>query len=450
MTALIAHPARTFVLLLLLPVLALTVPAQEVVIRKGTHFRVHCHFPDERAAKEALEIVEATWKPTVRVFGKKPPAGLIDVYVLRHASDYLEHEKEVAGRRFGTSLACVTEQGRVCYLAIQPEMDDQLFAQVGLTALTRRNLAEGAARALIRRLCKAPGALPAWIEDGAAVGIAQAVLEGKGFSPGWLKDPHTGTLLSICLDLLDGKKLPAVGRILKGELGKTDVFTVRSLHTVFFRFMSEKERVKTLRRMLARARSLKNATGAAEKIIKAGGKLLASGGFSHDFRSYIRSLEPVWTQYYPDLDCSGEDWLQVAEKETNAVAWHVEPVDRNDYVIAGRFRILSSKGRQLNILFGKTPLGFYSVAIVAGEGFGIMKFDAESSEWSTVAWRETSAIATGVALAFELRVDGEDVTIAIEGHEPLSTRLRGADLTLHWGLGAQAGSGGIWSGVTLK
>src|SRR5262245_23667782 len=91
--------------------------------RTGSHFRVLCHFDDERAADAALETVEAVWPYASSLYGvaDEPLDPPLVVHLYRNAADYHVADRELSGGRFAENLGFTDPATRASHVAVQPD-----------------------------------------------------------------------------------------------------------------------------------------------------------------------------------------------------------------------------------------------------------------------------------------------------------------------------------------
>ena len=63
---------------------------------------------------------------------------------------------------------------------------------------------------------------------------------------------------------------------------------------------------------------------------------------------------------------------------------------------------------------------------------------------------QTAALKVGAAVPFEVIVDGGKLVVRVADRDAVAVDLGNRTLDGAWGLGAQAGSAGLWSGVTAE
>jgi len=431
--------------------------APDVVLKVGPHFRVICHFGDDDAATAALDTVEAIWPAASDLYGL--PAGPLEsplsVHLYRRAAAYLATERELAGGKFDKNLAFSSFDTRASYVAAQPDLSDDAFAAVGLTAQTRHLLAHEAAH-LVRYLASPAFRLhPDWLSDGAAIWIEEQALASRGWSAGD-QDPYVASDMILAQKRLAGGSLPGATKILRDEtkdLGMYERYAVRKL--LFRRLITRKDSA-AFRAALTKALAIEPGPDYASRffdVATAPYALEGLDGLDLDFEQFVRSQTPAWDEVFRSLSTSGDAWTQAAFADDNAVAWRTSPVGADSYEVRGQIEILPGLGKlnQANVLLGREKdRGFVSVVFLAGYGVDVMRYDAKDDRWLRLGAGPTKAVQTWRRLPFRVVVDGDRLKVIVDGIEVVAADLKGHAMSGPWGLGVQAGGVGVWRGVKVE
>ena len=373
------------------------------------------------------------------------------MHLYRSAEDYVAAELQLTGGKFARNLAFSHWDSQTAHVALQPWLDDDRLVQLGLPAQTQRLLAHEAAH-LVRFLAM-PNyrSHPEWIADGSASWIdRQAACKVGAMSDG-VEDVMTSTQIVRVQRLLASADPPTLERIFLGQLDGLGFHERYDITYLFFRFLKEGKHVKGLNKLLDRARSLGGGSSYAEKLMAQVHKTFNEKKMSaleEEFRAYVAEFEPVWEEVHSSLEKRGDDWLQTAFPETNALAWHTSAMDRTEYVVRGSFEILPSGKQQLNLLLNRSDAGFISIAFTANYGITVFDQRSEGNVWNAVAAAEVASLLPLTELAFEVRVAGKQLTVLLAGDEVIQVELP-RELLGPWGLGAQAGTSGFWRGVSV-
>lgn len=149
------------------------------------------------------------------------------------------------------------------------------------------------------------------------------------------------------------------------------------------------------------------------------------------------------------LEVRGDDCVQIAFPEANAIAWRTEPVAGKSLTARGRLRILPGDRQQLNFLFAKTDAGFHSIAFVADQGFTVFDYDAANDRFDPVGKAHAPGLRLGVTSEFRVEATGKKLVVHLDDKHWDFELPRTLPNGVTWGLGAQAGSAGIWQAVRV-
>ena len=428
-------------------------PAPVAVERQGEHYRVLCHFDTSRIADEVLAAVEPVWDATVAVLGRSvEEKGRKDVHLYRGAADFLAADKQITGGQFARNLAFTAEVDGTSHIALQPEMDDTVFARVGVSAVTLRTAAHEAAHGALYQAMPNHDDQPQWLSEGLAIWIADTVLVAHELAPRADLDPMSSTRMVRVQRLLAGDVLPTPREIIFTKLDNTSFNDRYAVWSLFFRFLSTTRDAKFLRTLIDTAWR----TGGgntfdarlAKSLEEAWGKATLDA-LDKDFKAYVRALRPAWDETSRTLGIRGNTWTQMAWNTRNTAAWRVEPVGRAKFAISGSVEILYGTNPQMNVLLARHKAGFVTVAFRADAGVTILDYRSEGEVWRKVGWMDVPEVRVGNEVKFRIRIDGDQITLDIADHDPLVWTLEDVDVTGSWGVGAQYSSAGIWRGVKL-
>lgn len=439
------------VLLLLAP-FSVAVHANDAAA-EGAHFRVILHFAANGLEQEALRQVEAAWKLGAELYGlpttrlKEP----LEVHLYRDAADYEAAERKLTGGRFRRNLAFAHHATRSAHVALQPYVSRETLAAVGLPYLTRSLLLHEAAHLIRYHAMANYRSHPHWLADGAAMWLKHRVLTRTGAGSGEDAEPLSATDVVRVQRLLEGGGLPPVAGILADDIDGLPFYSRYATRWLFFRYLRENH-ARQLTSFLGEARRLRQGPAFTRQLTallegELGARRFAA--LDAGFRHYLRSLEPQWEEVLRSLSGAPERRVSAAFPQSNAVAWRVRPVGRVPYVLEGTVEILPNTERQLNVLLDRTPAGFLCVALRAD--FGVTLFDYESarSRWHRRATRR-HPLAPNRPFRVRVEVKRGRVDVAIDGQRLLGADFPERGLDGPWGLGALAGSAGIWKGFGLR
>ena len=431
-----------------------------LVRRTGPHFRVLCHFDDERSADAALETVEAVWAPASSLFGLRdepldPP---LDVHLYRRTADYLAADREVSGGRYAKNLGFSDIATRASYVPIQPDLSDETLAVVGLTAQTRHTLAHEAAHLVSYRACPEIRSAPEWVGEGAAIWIERQALVARGWSASDEEDPFASTDMVSARGLLAGGALPSATQILRGEAAGLGFRERYALLWLLFRRLTTRNDAPKFRSALLEAMRIPAGPEFRRRFTEAVTspyRTEGGDGLDLDFEQYVRSQTPAWDEPYPcrALSTAGDAWVQTAFADAKALAWRTAPVGAERYEVRGEVEILPGLGErnQANVLVGRDEdEGFVSVAFAARDGVGIWRYHRHDDRWEQIGAGSTNAIQLWRRVPFRVSLDRGRLAVRVDGAEVASAEVTDRTMTGPWGLGVQPGAAAIWRRVRLE
>jgi hypothetical protein len=439
---------RALLALLALISLAKTATGEEVT-RDGRHGRVVVHFEDPAAAEAAFDTVVAARAAARRLLpsGALPRRVRPTIHLYRTPADYRRAEAAITGGKFADANAFSSHARQDAHVAIEPDQDDELLRAVGLTAQTRRMIAHEAAHLALYAACENHPDHPLWLAEGFATWVADEVLSGSGVP--LAEQPLASTRMALLLGLFEKDALPTVPEVLGGDLPGLTQNEKYSVWRQLFRclatgrsrprlrrFLGEVTRMRAGRDLAVRLRAkLEEVVGPLDRVDAA-------------FRRSVHDLEPAWEQAYRMLEIREDGWIQLAFQDVNALAWRLRPVGRESFDLTGTLEILTPGSPQMNVLLARRERGFVSVAFRAGDGVTVFRFHAAADRWQRLG-RSTAVVPeVGRRHAFRIRVRPDEIEIRLDGGEPL--RVRTGSVSGPWGLGVQAGGGGIWRGVQAR
>ncbi len=276
---------------------------------RATRDRSHREFgatvaPGGRAPRDAGAPQAWHDEPATR---RLVDAGPKDVHLYRGAADYAAADRAATGGRFARNLAFSLEAGPVAHVALQPEMDDSVFARTGLSAATRRTLAHEAVHLALHESMPNHEDQPAWMQEGLATWIADRVLVGAGLAPPPETAPLSATRTVRVQRLLERGALPTPRAILFTDLGDLTFNERYATWWLFWRLLAE--------------------NGGGERMKSAIRAAWPLGGGTNYGARLARDIEEAW----------GSEAL-------DALAWRTAAVGRRKYTIAGTLEDIDLTG----------------------------------------------------------------------------------------------------------
>lgn len=418
--------------------------AQEAVA-EGAHFRVALHFDANGLEKETLGQVEALWSRAADLYGlaKSPLRQRLQVHLYRDTVDYEVAEEKLTGGAFRRNLAFAHFDTQSAHVAMQPHVSDEALAVTGLPHLTRSLLLHEAAHLIRFHAMPNYRSHPDWLADGAAMWLKRRVL-----AAGANKDaePLSSTDVVRVQRLLDAGRLPSVEAILADQVGALEFYSRYATRWLFFRYL-EKKHGTQLKKVLREARRLAAGPALGRNITALLSKRLGQESFAaldDGFRRYVRSLAPEWEEVLRSLHGNEAKRVSIAFPDSNAVAWLVSPVGKLPYALEGTVEILPNTERQLNVLLDRSDKGFLCVALNADFGVTLFEYESAGSKWHRRGSVRHGALKPKRPFRVRVEVSKGRVDVAIDGKRLLGADFPDRRLDGAWGLGALAGSAGIW------
>lgn len=424
-------------------------------VAAGPHVRIICHFDNPKIAQQALGMAQKAWAPAARLFGLND-AALSEpavIHLFRHAAEYKSAVSRLAGGRFRHNLAFSSRRRRAAYIAIQPSCSDRTLAVVGLPALTLRQIAHETAHLACFDGPADGRSRPQWLTEGAATWIAEMATAELDGAPRSESDPFSATDMHRAQGLLNSGSLPSVRKIMKDDYGALRFYERYAVQWLFFRFLMTDARGRWDRSFDDRARSV------GGRQIALATRLLSwvpadTDALDKAFKRYVRSLGPQWNEQSRSLGVDGDAWTQIAFADSDAVAWIAKPAGAVAYRIRGSLEFLPNPGRQMNLLLGRDRHGHVVVSFLAGSGITVRRYRVADDQWDTLAEEPAVSRVKEVRLAqrftFDVVVAPGSLRILIDDKPCLTVDPGHVDLTGQWGVGAEAGSAGVWRNVRLR
>jgi hypothetical protein len=426
----------------------------QTTVLKGRYFKVETNCSDENVQQQALLTADAVWPFARKLFGNPEvaPDQRLTVHLHRSIEEYEAAEQKLTRGRFRENLAFSSWVTREAHVAIQPPCSDQALEQIGLPALTRRQVAHEAAHVVCYYALDCYKELPGWLAEGTACLVEQQVMETLDQAPVKRGDPFYSKSVLRVQGLLDSDQLPTAEQILRDDFGELSRSERYSVQTQWLEFLIEDQR-KSLTRLLRELKDLRSSADTSNQIQRLVDKLFGSKSrlksLDKKFREYLRTHEADWDEVYRSLDVRTDGWYQGAFPGSNAIAWQQTPVGRQTYRIRGSLEILPSSGhRQLNLLLGRNSTGFVSVAFSEGFGINLFHYTSADRNWETLGKQQTDLLDPS-RTSFSVLVTQDAIEVELGGEPVLSVDRPLEDLAGPYGVGAQKGTTGIWRDVAL-
>ncbi len=429
--------------------------AADEMTPSGKYFRIICHFDNEQVAKEALETAEMVWPVAAKLYAvtDRAPDRLRDVHLYRTADDYMDAEFKLTGGKFKNNLAFSHWDSQTAHIAIQPECSDDTLKQTGLPTMTRRLIAHEAAHLARYAIMPNFESHPNWFADGTGEWIEDKVIADGGWSQGFESEPATSTMIMEAQGLLKDHSLPSVDEIFNDDIDNVFWRKRYALRGLLFRMLVDSTDRETLESIMKQARQ----QGGGRKYPKILKGIVADAlgsekmsALNAKYKEYIAGMKPKWEEFYGSLETAGDEWTQIAFPKKNAIAWNTAPNNKDTYAITGEFKILPGWKQQLNLLLGRQSDGFFSIAIVAGGGLTAFEYKSADNNWNRLGYAPVDTLKLDRWVRFRVEVTKDKMQVVMDEKPALSCPLGSRPARGPWGLGAQAGSAGMWRNIKFE
>lgn len=401
--------------------------------------------------EEAQSVADAAFSTTSKLLASnKKSDSELQVHLYSTIDDYERAEQRLTGGRFKTNLAFTHADTKSAHIVIQPPIKCDSSTVQELPGFTRRLLAHEVFHLRCYAESGAYRRMPDWLTDGAASYVDQQVMHDLESAGEPENDPHISTYIYLVKRLIQRKELPSIRAMMNEEFDAFDRSTRYGLCWLLFAFMEDGPRPgsgsRLLREMLRQEGGGEKATKAAQTVRKIKDYF---AGKDDQFAKFVSEKNADWNEVFRSLDTSSEDWVQIAFPAKNAVAWRNETLGDGPWTLSGRMRILPCEAKQLNVLCGAAGGSFISVAYVAEYGVTVFHYRAGPKEWETIAKTRTRDVRLGDVVRFRLERQGPRLDVFLDGQHLIATDAPEDALNGNWGLGAQAGSAGIWNAIVV-
>ncbi|MFK7740329.1 MAG: hypothetical protein AB8H80_08390 [Planctomycetota bacterium] len=399
----------------------------------------------QRIADEALAMVEGVWPRICRAFGaaaSQKPKKPLRVHLYRSVAAYVAADKRLTGGRFERNEAMSHWRSKSAHVAVQPPCSDAFLRTRGLPLQTQAMLAWEACHVARYELCPNFRSHPGWFYDGLAATTAQEVL--RAAHPTLLAAPFFDQRWLRVRSLLDAGRLPRIGALLADDTRRLKMRERYSARVTFFEYARSvraeglAELAETIRRTGAGGRY-------ASAILKEARKHL--GDLDRGFALAVQQRQPEWDEIVRSLWCFEGGCRQLAYGDTSAVAFRGEPAVGKAILWTGEVLVAPGPTQQMNLLFGRSAQGYYSVAMVPGVGVTLFAHRYRGNVWRDLGRGAAESFQSGKFVPFAMRTEGRQLKFrlgaknwAFELPEPLPKEVR-------WGIGAQGAAAGAAHGI---
>lgn len=419
------------------------------------HFRVVNCFREEARAEEALQVARGTvpvvlarlgvasWSPD----GPKTLQLYADFARFRGATAALNPDAPEA-------QGYTNRDSRTAHVTVQPAAET--LGALGLSNQTRRLLAHEVTHLVCFDLLPDMTSLPGWMVEGLADSVAHEVVCTLGRSRGLEEEPCTAAQILAVQELIRSNQAPRFGALLFDKLGGLEHGQRYALRWLFYEFLSARRPVECAR--LFRAAYPSADSGATQpapgRALERVRPLLERlwtpaelAALDQEFLAFVDALRPRWRLTSGLCEFGAEDLVVLAPPRADALVVNQGAFESLPFHLAGELRFLPGKAQQLHVVLGHGEDAFLLVSFTAGWGVTLWRHEVRGARWLSKGAVEVPALKAERTARFlvEARLDG--ISVSLDGQEILRVPLDGTLALGKFGLGAQAGSNGVWSAL---
>ncbi|MEM7234077.1 MAG: hypothetical protein AAF517_18010 [Planctomycetota bacterium] len=425
-------------------------PGPDATVLDGPHFRVVLHFPCPTGAQDALDAAESAWPFVVDWYGMEPKriSSPLEIHVYEEVSDYERVEQSLTRGRFRSNLAFAHHQTRTGHIALQPKISQSAGYRIGLPSQTLRLIAHEAFHIATYYASSNARWFPDWLDEGAATWVEQQAMVRIGQSPADESyDPWAGTYSWLIARLLRRGSLPDLNAFLSDQLAGLRSIERYAYHKTFFRFLVE-EHPGLLARLLKTVKSeCREDLALRLKLDMKASSHGGVAGLEAAFQEFVLGLQPVWVERRRSLECAGDEWVQIAFRGSDALAFSTVPTPGRHFELATTAEVIEGGREAMFVILGFAGVRHLRVTLSRNGDLRIQRHDGRFARTIARAAKRV-APAGPVTLRVQVRLGHirvfADETLAVEAEVP-ARELEGA-----WGLGIYQRSAGIWKDVRLN
>ncbi|MFT5286932.1 MAG: hypothetical protein ACI8TQ_003107 [Planctomycetota bacterium] len=434
---------------MLFALIALTIASDPYAI-ESERYRLHSDVEPREALTEVLVDLDELWIQATLFFGDMPKRDRpLNVFLYDTIEKYREVDQRLTKGHFASNLAFSHWGSWTSHVALQPPTERAVIEHTGVPKQSRSLVVHEASHTFMYALFPNHISHPNWFSEGCANWLSAKVGVARGWGGTHKSDPYSSEQARITVELLAEGTLPTVAAILDESLELLTTGQRYAVHDVFFRYlMSEKSKPGILKlfdgirredegpKFTARTRAIfESQFGPAKSNEKSFGR-------------YVEKLAFAWDQTYRSLEATGDEWVQIAYPDKNAIAWRTASAGTSHYEIAGSLTVLSRKGRQMNLLLDRRKdgefRGFVSLAFSVGNGLTLFEYLPDGAGWENRGSVKLEDLKLDEALTFEVLVRDDHLEVKVGGELVLEENFNGRKLEGPWGIGTQTNTAGIW------
>lgn len=407
--------------------------AQAPVVVAGRFFELRCHGGGEAAAMQALAAVEPVWPEVCAFFGvpATPPPSLLTVHLYQDVRAYRSADRRLTGGRYLRNEAMSHWQTRTAHVALQPPCSEAALRARGLPLQTEVMLAWEAAHIARYQLCANFELHPGWFHDGLAGLVARRTLQRRRpqataqpfFTQRWLRAQR----------LARAGRLPRARQLLADETQDLSMRDRYAARVSFFEFVAERA-PERLRRVADVVRQTGVGSSYGAKVLEAATASLEP--LDAAFRSAVEAASPAWEEEVRSLWCAGDEWLQRAFPQADAVALRCEPVRGSRFRASAEVASLDGALGRARFLFGLEGRRGFALALGPSDRFELLQLGPEGDTAAVLARGVAPELGSGAPCPIEVSVDGRALQLRVGARSRRLALPRPLPTEVRWGISA--------------
>ena len=416
-----------------------------VMLAEGQHFVMHLQFKNQLAADRALAAVDAAWSETMNFLGTPDYVhpSLLEIHLYDSKEQYVAVDHWLTGGNFKFNESFSHWNSLSAHVVMAPPLSILPSERIGLTSQTLEVLVHEAAHLGTYTVVPTYRYHPTWFSEGLAMHIEQTTLRKLGLLQAAADHPRYAKQQLVAKSLLDQGRVPNVLDLLLDELGDLNFHERYALWNEFMTVLTSSPT-----KFEALVRELRSMGGGPRIRARMSTAVIDGYGaafLERELRRTLAHAPALWDETARSLETIGEAWEQVAFDSVDARAWKLGPRAAGDYRIEGSLEWLAS-GTGMQVLIDRQLESFLIVEFEKGR-LRLKLQGAQGGE--LIASAELPVVPSKPGLSFGIQVQGQVLSVEVDGVQVLRMTPRGRSLEGAWGLGVARGGAGIWQGVRL-
>ncbi|MBX3396320.1 MAG: hypothetical protein KF841_13235 [Phycisphaerae bacterium] len=427
----------------------------------GRRFRIICDWKNQKAAAEALRVVEAVWPIVTESWDcdegfaeSSEPVTELDVYLYQTIAAYESADAARTGGRFRENLSFSHHQDRKARVALQPPCSDELLARSGLPVLTRTMLAHEAAHLAVYSLIPNHADHPEWMTEGFAAWAATEVLLADRSIDSVEADPFSATMLTRARGLANDKRWPSLKSIITGVRLPFKLQDRYAIYWQLYRFLNQPQyqmKLSEIHRHARRSpRSNRLTLELGDFATRQFGGLGGLKACDAEFRRFVMEARPRWWELTRSMEIRGDEWIQIAFPSTRASLQFDKPIQATSFRVTGSLEFLRNQvdHGESAIVFHGNPDASIEIRFSTDRSVQIASVDKPTGRIRILGQGRLENQAAGNHKPgphrFSIDIGAGRVAIGVDGQPPLQADFPAGEASYFWGLIADRGTAVIW------